>query len=214
MGPHRDDLEAAHARLQQLEGELAQAHRRIGQLEQQEPTDAGQSTEPFAPPPSKGSSPFSLVGQGSAPRIVGNIRYQHPWSYFPQWHFLRESVRDFLLYRPSRETRSILLLLLIYPLWLGLFYPLFFLLALPLFVPLCVLATPLFLLKEGLSGLKLSVEELPRRRERVSAIALRHGRGGPLYELQGEGRGDKASTLFLLAITLGPVALGLLSLLV
>lgn len=97
-------------------------------------------------------------------RLSANIVYQHPWSYFPQWHFLRDSVRDFLLWRPRDDTNSIALLALLYPIW-ALFFLLFFFVAVPLGIQVCLFTTPFYLISRVLGGLKLSKEDLPRRGE-------------------------------------------------
>jgi len=147
-------------------------------------------------------------------RLSAGIVYQHPWSYFPQWHFMRDSVRDFLSWRPRDDTNSIALLALLYPLWV-LFFLLFFFVAVPLGIQVCLLTTPFYLIGGVLGGLKLSKEDLPRRREntpllgdnfRVGSVA-----GPTLGELEEEGEKGKLGALFfLMAITLGFISMGLM----
>jgi hypothetical protein len=150
-------------------------------------------------------------------RLSAGIVYQHPWSYFPQWHFMRDSVRDFLLWRPRDDTNSIALLALLYPLW-ALFFLLFFFVAVPLGIQVCLLTTPFYLIGGVLGGLKLSKEDLPRRREYTPLLGDNFRVGsvagptlGEMEEEEEEGEKGKLSALFfLMAITLGFISMGLM----
>ena len=103
-----------------------------------------------------------------APRLWGKLRYQHPWSYFPQWVLLVEAVRDALAYRPNQVTENALALLLVYPLYVfGL--ALFFLVAVPVFVLEMVPATPVVYAYGVMRGLKWTERTLSQRAKRKSS---------------------------------------------
>ncbi len=147
-----------------------------------------------------------------ARRLIGNLCYQHPWSYFPQWHFLADGIQDALQYRPTRETQSVVVLLVAYPVYI-IFLPIFLLLVVPYIAVVGVLVTLPYMLAAMLKGLKWSAVDLPARAERWTAIVLRHEYSGPTRELEGSGKGDKAGALFVIAITSAPLLLGVMSVL-